>query len=108
MSTAFERQDDIGWFFDNEGNRYRIRAATESDQQIRPGATVTIVERLSAFDENNNVVAFNSRYVRLAAEPSMAARMIEAGPACLGEMHFLPNGSAKAHITLGGKPIRLN
>ena len=108
MSTALERQDDIGWFFANEGNRYRIRAATESDQQIRPGATVTIVERLSDFDENNNVVGFKYRSVRLAAEPTMAARMIEAGPVCLGEMHFLPNGTAKVHITLGGKPITLN
>jgi hypothetical protein len=108
MSTALERQDDIGWFFDNEGNRYRIRPATESEQQIRPGATVTIVERLSDVDEKNNVVGFKYRYVRLEVEPSMAARMIEVGPVCLGEMHFLPNGSAKVHITLGGKPITLN
>ena len=108
MSTALEQQDDMRWFFDNEGNRYRIRAATESDQQIRPGATVTIVERLSDFDENNNVVGFKYRYARLAAEPTMAPRMIEAGPVCLGEMHFLPNGSTKVQITLGGKPITLN
>src|SRR5215467_11375947 len=108
MSTALELRDDIRWFFENEGNRYRIRAATESDQQIRPGATVTIVERLSDFDEKNNVVGFKYRHVQLVVEPSMAARMIEAGPVCLGEMHFLPNGRAKVHITLGGKPITLN
>ena len=55
----------------------------------------TIVERLSDFDEKNNVVGFKYRYVRLAVEPTVAARMIEAGPVCLGEMHFLPNGSAQ-------------
>jgi hypothetical protein len=69
---------------------------------------VTIVERLSDFDENNNVVGFKYRHVRLVVEPSIAARMIEAGSVCLGEMHFLPNGSTKLHITLGGKPITLS
>ncbi len=68
----------------------------------------TIVERLSDFDEKNNVVGFKYRYVRLAVEPTVAARMIEAGPVSLGEMHFLPNGSAQVHITLGGQLIRLN
>jgi hypothetical protein len=56
---------------------------------------VTIVERLSDFDEKNNVKGFKYRHARLVAEPSIAARMIEAGPICLGEMHFLPNGRAK-------------
>jgi hypothetical protein len=38
----------------------------------------------------------------------MAARMIEAPPVCLSEMHLLPNGSAKVQITLVGKPITPN
>jgi len=59
-------------------------------------------------DDKNNAIGFKYRYVRLVAEPSMAARMIEAGPVCPGEMHFLPNGSFKMQITLDGKPITLN
>jgi hypothetical protein len=104
MTTALERQDDIGWFFENEGSRYRVRAATDSEQRQRPGATVTIVERQNFGPD----AGFRYRYVYLAAAPAMAARVIEAGPVCLDEMYFLPNGQAKVHVTIDGKPTVLN